>query len=501
MLRVRDLKGAIWISIVSLALLIPSLSLAQVPQEAEIHNRLGNEYCDNGEFQKAVKEYEEAIRIYPQYIDAYYNLGVTYYNDVKDYQKAANYLQGFLELESETPDAQQIKGWLATIEKDHGIKPQQIAVEKKEKPPAAAVPTPAPPSETPPAVVVTPPPLPAAVPVTAPGAAPVAAPVPELPATPETAAKEPEEETYKKALAHKNRGNLYSKEGKHQMAVREYQKAVDLRPNYTDALYNLGKTYDFELNDNEKAIIYYEAFLKYETPNSADAREVQTWLTRAKMDVAESKKAPVAAPAPVPQPPVVVQKPIAPSGKAQYEATPFTKGILEKPLQVASVPKEPEAPPTAAPPAPVAIPAPVVIPTTKPSPSPLAPPEDNAILRSYIPGDMKSVQNTILVRSEMRNELLGIFRSKDTPEPEKLAQLFLTKIHQEELSDGVESTVIKVPGDLLANLDKIRILTHADRIRLNSEKANLLRSPQTPETRSRLQEINKILEDGFELRP
>ena len=142
MLRVRDLKTAIWVSIVSLALLNPSLSLAQVPQEAEMHNRLGNEYCDNGEFQKAVKEYEEAIRIYPQYVDAYYNLGVTYYSDLKDYQKAANYLQKFLDLESDTPDAQQIKGWLATIEQEHGIKPEQIAVEKKAEPPAAAVPPP-----------------------------------------------------------------------------------------------------------------------------------------------------------------------------------------------------------------------------------------------------------------------------------------------------------------------------------------------------------------------
>jgi tetratricopeptide (TPR) repeat protein len=328
-----------------------------------------------------------------------------------------------------------------------------------------------------------------------------------VPASPETAAKEPDEENYKKSLAHKNRGNLYSREGKHQMAVREYQKAVDLRPDYTDALYNLGKTYDFELNDNEKAIVYYEAFLKYETPNSSDAREVQTWLTRAKMDLAESKKAPVATPAPAPQPTVVVQTPIAPSGKAQYEATPLTKGVLEKPIQVASVPKEPVVPPATAPPAPVAIPAPavvpapVVVPAPEPSPAPLAPPEDSAILRSYIPGDMKSVPNTILVRSEMRNELLGLFRSKNIQEPEKLAQLFLTKVHQEELTDGVESSVIKVPGDLLANLDKVRILTHADRIRLNSEKGNLLRSPQTPETRSRLQEINKILEDGFELRP
>ncbi|MGA1843204.1 MAG: tetratricopeptide repeat protein [bacterium] len=483
MLRVRDLKTAIWVSIISLALLSPSLSLAQVPQEAETHNRLGNEYCDNGEFQKAVKEYEEAVRIYPQYVDAYYNLGVTYYSDLKDYQKAANYLQKFLEFEGNTPDAQQIKGWLATIEQEHGIKPQQLAVEKKAEPPAVVVTPPAPPAEPPPAVVVTPPPLPAAPPV--------AVPVPEKPAPPEKAAQEPDEESYKKAIAHKNRGNLYSREGKHQMAVREYQKALDLRPNYTDALYNLGKTYDFELNDNEKAIMYYEGFLKYEQPNSADAREVQTWLTKAKMDVAEAKKAP----APSPEPPVVVQKPLPPKGKAEYEAMPFTKGVLEKPIEVASVPKEPVAPPTVAPPAPVVIPAP------EPAPPSLAPPEDSTILRAYIPGDMKSVQSSILVRSEMRNELLAIFRSKDTQEPEKLAQLFLTKVHQEELSDGAESTAIKVPGVLLANSDKIHILTHADRIRLNSEKGNLLRSPQTPETRSRLQEINKVLEDGFELRP
>jgi hypothetical protein len=309
---------------------------------------------------------------------------------------------------------------------------------------------------------------------------------------PQIEQKDITEERYKMALTHKNRGNLYSQQGKHQMAVREYLKAIELRPNYSDALYNLAKTYDFDLNDNKKAILYYDIFLKYEPPNSRDARQVQTWLTRAKMDLDSSKK--------VPSKPVaeeVVSK--KPTVDAKYESQPFTKGLLEKPIQVASkTPQKPSAPdiPKAVPP-----PAPVVIPAPSLPVAPKAPETESTLLKSFIPKDLKSIQHSIMIRAEMRKELLDIFRSKHALQPEKLAQLFLTKIKQETMSDGDEVANIEIPGNLLSNINKVHILTHVDRIKLNNEKGQLLRSPQTPETKKRLQGINLILENGYEIRP
>ncbi|MGA1789847.1 MAG: tetratricopeptide repeat protein [bacterium] len=526
MFRERDLKRAIWTSIVLLMFLIPSVSLAQIPEEAEIHNRLGNEYCDSGEFKKAVMEYEQALKIYPQYVDAYYNIAVTYYNDLKDYQEAANYFQKFLEFESDTPDAKDIKKWLTEIEKKHGIKPKSLPPEKKAEPVKEVV-TPAPPPETvepvkevakpspPPeelkkATLTPPTPPPSAVPepptkaIATPPPIPLTPPSPPVPGVPlpqkqqekpKMAAREDKEkeEIYKRALAYKNRGNLYSKQGKHQMAVREYLKAVELRPNYTDALYNLSKTYDFNLNDKENAIKHYEAFLQYEPSNSRDARQVQTWLTKAKMDLASSKKAPPKVITAVPE----VQEPKVPTVSAKYESKPFTKGLLEKPIEVASVSPEPSVPvvpKVIAPPVPVAIPAPGA---SRPS---LAPAVDSAMLKSYTPKELKSIQYSIMLRAEMRNELMDIFRSKNASEPDKLAQLFLTKLKQETLPSGDEIANIEVPGSLLANIEKVNILSYTDRITLNNEKGSLLRSPQTPESKERLREINQILEDGYEIK-
>ncbi|MGA1864551.1 MAG: hypothetical protein ACMUHX_05765, partial [bacterium] len=156
----------------------------------------------------------------------------------------------------------------------------------------------------------------------------------------------------------------------------------------------------------------------------------------------------------------------------------------------------PEYPKIIPPPPPVPVPPPA--PET--SPPPLAPAEESALLKSYIPKDLKSVQNSILLRAEMRNELLDIFKSKNSSQAERLAQLFLTKIKQEPLTDKYEIAQIEIPGILLANIEKVYILSHSDRIRLNNEKGTLLRSPPTLQSKKRLQEITQILDDGYEIR-
>lgn len=491
MFKTHNLKGVICVSVLISILFAPAALLAQVPTEAEVHNRLGNEYCDRGEFNKAIKEYEEAARIYPKYIDAYYNLGVTYYHDLKDYQKAAHYFQKFLEYESDTPDAQQMHKWLADIEKTHGITPAPPASEKKARAvEAKAV------EEV---KKVTPPPPPIKPIITPSQAKPV---LQEPQAKPLKKATEYKENRYKKALAHKNRGNIYSKDGKFQMAVREYLKAVELRPDFTDAIYNLAKTYDFDLNDDEKAIKYYEIFLKHEPPNSPDAKEVKTWLLKAKMSLAKGKVAPsekkvakAKTELPVQKATPVTRPPASLLG-ARFEDRPFTKGLLDSPVQVASVtPDKPLVPE----PKKVTPPPPPQVPVTLPSPPPLAPAVESILLTSYLPKDLKSVQTSILLRAEMRNELLDIFRSKRASDPDKLAQLFLTKLRQDTLPNGDEIANIEVSGELLANIRNIHILSHRDRIELNNEKGNLFRSPQTVQTRKRLQTINEILENGFEI--
>jgi len=39
----------------------------------------GNDYFKQGDYQKAIEQYDEAIRLNPQYAKAYYNRGIAYY--------------------------------------------------------------------------------------------------------------------------------------------------------------------------------------------------------------------------------------------------------------------------------------------------------------------------------------------------------------------------------------------------------------------------------------
>lgn len=491
--------------------LSPSGLIAQqIPKEAEIHNTLGNSYCDKGEFNKAVKEYEEAVVIYPQYIDAYYNLGVTYYHDLKDFQKAAYYFQKFLELESGSVDAQAVKGWLSEIEKSHGIKPPAKLESQEQKLAKAEVSPPPPPSYAKPPSPIspppksTPPPPPGSFQPSPPPARPAPPPLPmakqgdkqviPLPVVEEK--KDMEKDILQLALRFKEQGNKYSKEGKYDLAVREYQEALKIRPGYTDALFNLARTYDKNLKDKENAVKYYEEFLKYEKPNSRDARYVKRRLPRVKEELEEEKAKAEKELAKAEKPPEVMGEPcgtgIKPFG-ARYDDLPFTRDLVEEPVEIATLqPEEKKEVKEVIPPPPVEVPV----------PPKLNPPVDTILLTYFMPQGLRTTQTAVLVRNEMRNELNDIFKDKKAKDISRLTQIFLTKMQREYTPKGDEIANVTIPGILLANIENVRILDHKDMYELNNEKRDLLRSPkQTEKTKKRLDEIEKILEDGYEIKP
>ena len=56
---------------------------------------------------------------------------------------------------------------------------------------------------------------------------------------------------------------------KYSEAVADFEKAVELKPDYADAYFNMGKTY-FLMHDEDKACEYYKLADQYGRPNMED---------------------------------------------------------------------------------------------------------------------------------------------------------------------------------------------------------------------------------------
>jgi len=56
---------------------------------------------------------------------------------------------------------------------------------------------------------------------------------------------------------------------KYKEAIADFEKAVELRPDYADAYFNLGNTY-FLMHEEDKACEYYRLADKYGRPNLED---------------------------------------------------------------------------------------------------------------------------------------------------------------------------------------------------------------------------------------
>ena len=63
------------------------------------------------------------------------------------------------------------------------------------------------------------------------------------------------------ALAHFNLGNVYSTENNTQEARIEYEKAIEYDSKLADAYLNLGVIYRYQIRDNSKAVEYWQKYI------------------------------------------------------------------------------------------------------------------------------------------------------------------------------------------------------------------------------------------------
>ena len=85
------------------------------------------------------------------------------------------------------------------------------------------------------------------------------------------------EETLTKAIqydkhnfeAYYYRGCAKVNEKRYKDAISDFEKAVEIKPDYADAYFNLGRTY-YLMNEEDKACEYYKLADKYGRPNMED---------------------------------------------------------------------------------------------------------------------------------------------------------------------------------------------------------------------------------------
>ncbi len=74
--------------------------------------------------------------------------------------------------------------------------------------------------------------------------------------------------------------------GKFTRAREAYNKAIELKPDYADAILNLGILYDLYLHQLDRALIYYTQFLSVVAPKDKQALLVEKW----KIDIKNRQK-------------------------------------------------------------------------------------------------------------------------------------------------------------------------------------------------------------------
>ena len=85
------------------------------------------------------------------------------------------------------------------------------------------------------------------------------------------------------ATMHYNLAVILTDQQNYLAAVREYEKALEVRPNDADAHYNLAIIYDDYLKNNEKAIEHYRQYIRI-APDTPEAQRAREWIKDKEFD-------------------------------------------------------------------------------------------------------------------------------------------------------------------------------------------------------------------------
>ncbi len=85
-------------------------------------------------------------------------------------------------------------------------------------------------------------------------------------------------------------GRLYTEHGKYDAAIAQFQKTLDLDPNYAEAYRQLGAIYREHLARTDLASPYFRRYLELR-PEAGDFERIQGWLIKTKREIDTKREA------------------------------------------------------------------------------------------------------------------------------------------------------------------------------------------------------------------
>ena len=85
------------------------------PMEPTSHFYIGAAYRDKGSYSDAAASFERATQLKPNYYESFYELGMIYYRNIKDKQKAITNFEKVLSIKPDHPEADKIRNIISLL--------------------------------------------------------------------------------------------------------------------------------------------------------------------------------------------------------------------------------------------------------------------------------------------------------------------------------------------------------------------------------------------------
>jgi len=118
------------------------------------------------------------------------------------------------------------------------------------------------------------------------------------------------------------------------------------------------------------------------------------------------------------------------------------------------------------------------------------------VIETVIPRNLMGTKWASLSMQRMQQEIVKVLAENKVKSPQKLAELYSSKIQSDILSSGEKVSSFRLEGKELSDLPYVNILKQTEKKDLEKEKWELIRTRKSP---ARLREVLTILRNGYKI--